>query len=83
MNDMQPLPIDSAPCWCPSWDEIKDKAHCYTTARIRMTGEYVRISHVVFWNDWQALAEPMFAVRPQGWSTTTNFPTEELCDFCL
>lgn len=76
MNDMQPLPIDSAPCWCPSWDEIKDKAHMYRTARIRSTGQYVSLGGYVL-----TMRGYMFGVHKDG--VILHYSTEELCDFCL
>lgn len=72
---MQTLPIDSVPCWCPSWDEIKGKAHMYATARIRETGEYVGI--------WNVNADGFFAVLMPGTHLIKAYSTEELCDFCL
>lgn len=80
MNSMQSLPIDSIPCWGPSWDEIKDKAHHYKTARIRATGECVEILYVV--QGFLKTGQAFFGCRI-GPQEAQAFTTEELCDFCL
>lgn len=77
MNSMLPLPIDSIPCWCPSWDEIKDKAHMYRTARIRSSGQYVSLLNL------SGLGEGYFSVQAIDDLNPSLYHTEELCDFCL
>lgn len=77
---MQSLPIDSVLCWCPSWDEIKDKAHLYATARIRATGQCVEILYVV--QGFLTTGQAFFGCRV-GANDAQAFTTEELCDFCL
>lgn len=75
MNSLLSLPIDSCPCFCPTWDEIKGKAHMYRTARLRSTGQYVSL--------WAVNADGFFAVLLPGTSLVKTYSTEELCDFCL
>lgn len=73
---MTTLPIDTVPCWCPTWADIKDKAHFYKTARVRETGQYVAIKHVT------TLLNPgTFFVELNG--VVMPFDTDQLCDFCL
>jgi len=71
---LQTLPIDSVPCFVPTWEDIKDKAHLYATARIRATGQYVKI-RTVNSGHWSVSTAP-----PERYLLAT---TEELCDFCL
>jgi len=80
MNSMLTLPIDSCPCFCPTWDEIKDKAHMYRTARLRSTGQYVEILYVV--QGFLTTGQAFFGCRV-GQHDAQAFTTEELCDFCL
>jgi len=76
---LQSLPIDSVPCFCPTWDEIKGKAHLYRTARLRSTGQYVQLLRIV---NGLAMAKPLFACRLAYTQDISHHPTEELCDFC-
>lgn len=76
---MKTLPIDTVPCFCPTWEEIADKAHMYKTARNRTTGEYMTILHV--FSGTEKIAPLFYAKR--SYSEPAYFKTEELCDFCL
>jgi hypothetical protein len=81
-KQMKTIPLDTKR-FMPTWTEIKDKAHLYATARLRTTGEWVKIVAVVKYMDGLQLAEPCFAVRFQNEAGHGYYKTEELCDFCL
>lgn len=74
---MKILPIDDVPVFCPTWEEIEGKAHMYKTARIRATGEYVRIHLGMF------LGTPMFLCYASEKVRRGLKTTEELCGFVL
>lgn len=82
-STLQTLPIDSVPCSCPTWEDIAGKAHLYETARLRSTGEYVKLCRVVKFIDGGELKEPVFACRIPSMGGVEHRTTEELCDFCL
>ena len=82
-SEMQILPIDSIPVFCPSWESIKHKASLYQTARLRTTGEHVKLCRLVSVVDGLKLAEPVFAVRVAGMAGVEHRTTEELCGFTL
>ncbi len=75
---MTKLPIDDVPCFCPTWDEIKDKAHMYKTARIRSTGQYVKLCGLILYK-----SDPAFLAQSPGFESHEILTTEQLCDFCL
>lgn len=79
MNPTPTIPINSVPCFCPTWDEIKGKAHMYRTARLRSTGQHVKLAGLhgpgsFFVNIPGPKGHPGYKV---------TYTTEELCDFCL
>ncbi len=76
---MKTLPIDTVPVWCPTWEEIKGKARHYKTAKIRSTGEYVRICRLASWS----ATEQIFVVTQSNKEGEQFFLTEQLCNFCL
>lgn len=80
---MRMLPIDSIPAWCPTWDEIKSKAHLYQTARLRSTGQWVKLCGVTRFVDGLELTEPVFRCRAIGMAGIEHRTTQELCAFGL
>lgn len=75
MNHLPPI--------SPTWEQVKDKAHLYQTAKLRSTGEYVQLCRVVKFIDGGELTEPVFACRIPSMAGVEHRTTEELCAFCL
>ncbi len=73
-NLLKPLPFDSGLHFAPSWEDIESKAHLYGAARIKATGEHVKIRTVNagYWSVVTASPERFYLAK-----------TDELCDFCL
>lgn len=65
MTTMQTFPFDTVPCFVPTWDEIKGKAHLYKTARRRSDGKYLSLLGLSRYADGLELVEPVFMVRDE------------------
>lgn len=80
---MTTFPWDSTPMFTPTWREIAEKAKNYATARVRATGQYVKLVSIARLADGLELVEPAFVCRAAGQAGTELRTTEELCGFCL
>ena len=78
---LQLFPWDTIAHWCPTWAEIRGKAHHYKTARRQSDGKHVALIGVSLYANGRKLEEPVFLVREE--KQITAMATGQLCAFCL